>query len=87
MAADQNTRTRRDHAASPDTQPATMINLGYVALRLGQGRLWPNQASPEGEAGLPGRGSVIATDCGCACNVLVRRASAHGSNPRFRQAS
>jgi hypothetical protein len=32
MAADQNTHTRRDHAATPDTRPTTMINLGYVAL-------------------------------------------------------
>jgi hypothetical protein len=32
MAADQNTHARRDHAATPDTQPTTMINLGYVAL-------------------------------------------------------
>src|SRR6266851_3132040 len=34
MAADQNTHASRDHAATPDTQPTTMINLRYVALML-----------------------------------------------------
>jgi len=32
MAADQNTRASRNHAAAPDTKPTTMINLSYVAL-------------------------------------------------------
>jgi hypothetical protein len=34
MAADQNTRPSHDHAATPDTQHTTMINLRYVALGL-----------------------------------------------------
>jgi hypothetical protein len=37
MAADQNTHASRDHAATPDTEPTTMINLRYVALGPGSG--------------------------------------------------
>jgi hypothetical protein len=36
MAADPSTHASSDHAATPDTQPTTMINLRYVALALDQ---------------------------------------------------
>jgi len=48
MAADQNTHPSRDHAAAPDAQPTTMINLRYVALLLGPGPVWSVAAFAQG---------------------------------------
>jgi hypothetical protein len=39
MAADQNTRASRDHAATPGTRPIPMINLRYVALGFDRSQL------------------------------------------------